>query len=182
MPFVPFQDLCPEIAERETRTITVLPGAKLGLPPAHYEFVEMFCDEPGCDCRRVFLFVLSSLRQDVEAVIAWGWESLDFYKSWLGMADREMVKDLKGPVLNLCSPQTTNAPVILQLAKKFLLNDGAYVERLQRHYAMFREKIDGTQERESQRDRPWSSSAKASMGKVGPRNRRGKKRRPGRGT
>jgi hypothetical protein len=70
MPFVPFPDMCPEIAERETHTITVRPGAKLGLPPAHYEFVEMFCDEPGCDCRRVFLYVLSSLRQDVEAVIA----------------------------------------------------------------------------------------------------------------
>src|SRR5438128_8078528 len=67
MPYAPFHKLCPEIASRETRTVTVLPHASLGLEPADYEFVEMYCDEPGCDCRRVMFSVLSSARQRVEA-------------------------------------------------------------------------------------------------------------------
>ena len=48
MPFVPFQELCPEVAENETRTLT-LPTAKGGVPPGAYTFIEMYCDEEGCD-------------------------------------------------------------------------------------------------------------------------------------
>lgn len=149
MPYAPFHELCPEVAERETRTITILPGSNVRLPAAAYQFIEMYCDEPGCDCRRLFFNVMSSATMDVVAVIAWGWESLGFYRRWLGMNDPEMIKDLKGPILNLCSPQTVHSGAVLQLAQRLLLTDAAYVERIKRHYAMFREKIDGHQEKPS---------------------------------
>src|SRR5258708_31547024 len=84
MPFAPFYDLCPAVAQRETRTVSVMPAAKLGLPAGDYQFIEMFCDEPKCDCRRVFFSVYSSRTNQVEAVIAWGWEDQAFYKKWLG--------------------------------------------------------------------------------------------------
>ncbi len=152
MPFVAFDKLCLETAERETRTIT-LQCASAGLPAGSYQFLEMYCDEPGCDCRRVMFSVFCSTTNAVEAVIAWGWESLEFYERWLGMDDPYLAREMKGPILNLGSPQSRNAPAILELAANLLLTDAAYVARLQRHYAMFREKIDRAERSKSWRNR-----------------------------
>lgn len=142
MPYSLFHDHFPEVAERETRTITVLEHSTVRLPPGHYSFLEMFCDERGCDCRRVFFYVVSSLREDVQAVIAWGWEHRDFYAKWMGDNDTRVIADLKGPALNLASPQSDLAPAILDLVRNVLLQDTAYVERVKRHYVMIRKKID----------------------------------------
>ena len=73
MPFELLHSRLPELAERETRTVTVVIDKPSGLlPPAEYGFLEMFCNEPGCDCRRVFFTVISSLTQEAEAVTAYG--------------------------------------------------------------------------------------------------------------
>jgi hypothetical protein len=53
MPYVLLHNYFPELAGRETRSVTVPPGSPLGLPPGEYGFLETYCDEPGCDCRRV---------------------------------------------------------------------------------------------------------------------------------
>jgi len=152
MPFVAFPKLCLETAERETRTI-ILRGASAGLPAGSYEFLEMFCDESGCDCRRVMFSVFCSTTTAMEAVIAWGWESLEFYERWLGLDDPDLAREMKGPILNLASPQSRKAPAILKLAANLLLTDAAYVARLKRHYAMFREKIDRAARSKSWRNR-----------------------------
>ena len=142
MPFVPFHEFCPEVARRETRTITVPPGSDCDVPPTDYGFVEMFCDEPGCDCRRVMFYVTSLARRDVEAVIAWGWENVAFYEKWFGsMSDRRLAREMQGPCLNFGSPETENSPAILRLAQHVLLNDPAYVARIRRHYALFRQQV-----------------------------------------
>lgn len=142
MPFVFFHDHFPEIAKRETRHFFVPEDSPLGLPSASYSLIEMFCDERGCDCRRVFFYVVSSRKRGVEAVIAYGWENLDFYARWLTYPDPEMVKDLQGPILNLGSPQSELAPALLDLVRDVILQDRDYIERIKRHYATFRGKID----------------------------------------
>jgi hypothetical protein len=143
MPYSSFHNRFPEIAERETRTVTLFDHSDFNLPPAQYSFLEMFCDEPGCDCRRVFFSVFSSLQQDIKAVIAWGWEEGEFYAKWMGDNDPGIIDELKGPVLNLSSQQSNLAPALLDLFREVLLQDTSYVERVKRHYAMFRKKIDG---------------------------------------
>jgi hypothetical protein len=142
MSFVPFHELCLEVAKLETRGITVLPMWRWRVPPADYQFLEMFCDERGCDCRRVMFSVMSSATRNLVAVIAWGWEDAEFYAQWFGMNDPEVVKELKGPILNLASPQAPFAEGMLTLAEEVLLADPAYVELIKRHYALFREQID----------------------------------------
>ena len=87
MPYVSFHEYFPEIAERETRTITLLENSGLELPPGQYSLLELYCDEPGCDCRRVFLCVVTSRINAVEAVIAYGWEDAEFYARWMGQDD-----------------------------------------------------------------------------------------------
>jgi hypothetical protein len=142
MPFVPFHDYFPEVAKRETWSATILPSSDFGLPPDDYGFLEMYCDEPGCDCRRVFFYVISHRRGRVEAVIAWGWEDLPFYAKWMKYGDPADAVELKGPILNPGSPATELAPALLELVRNVLLKDLNYVERIKRHYRMFREKID----------------------------------------
>ena len=39
-------------AENEARSVHVSAASGLPLPPGHYTFLEYFCAEPGCDCRR----------------------------------------------------------------------------------------------------------------------------------
>lgn len=143
MPYQLFHELFPETAERETRTVTVLRNSASGLPPGEYGFLEMFCNEVDCDCRRAFFFVVSSMRGEVEAVIAWGWETPDFYAKWLTEPDPHTIAEMMGPILNFGSPQTELAPAILGLFRDVLLRDEAYIERVKRHYKMFRKKIDG---------------------------------------
>jgi hypothetical protein len=140
--YVLFHNYFPELAKRETRSITILPGSDLGLPAGEYGFLEMYCDEPGCDCRRVFLYVVCSFRKGVQAVVASGWEDVAFYAKWMKYGNETDAVHLKGPVLNLGSPATDLAPALLEVVRSILLRDPEYVERIKRHYTMFREKID----------------------------------------
>ena len=143
MPYALFHTRCPELAVRETRNITVLENSDLGLPADHYAFLEMYCDEVGCDCRRVMFYVVSASRGTaVQAVISWGWEPREFYAKWMRDSDPLVVDSLKGPALNIGSPETELAPALLDLVRNVLLRDPAYADRIKQHYSIFRKKID----------------------------------------
>lgn len=144
MPFVALQYLLPEIAKSETRVLTVRPGANIPLTPGEYWFCEMFCDEKDCDCRRAFFTVFSLASEKTEALIAWGWETASFYKHWIGCDNPKMILDLQGPILDLASPISRNAKVLLEFFAKVLLADTVYVERVKKHYAQFRAIIDSS--------------------------------------
>lgn len=139
MPFIPFHEAFPDLAAQETRTVTTLDSAHL--PAGSYTLIEMYCDEPNCDCRRVFFSVLSSNTSQIETVIAYGWESPEFYARWMGDDDPETIRDLKGPILNLGSPHSDLAPALLDLVETVVLQDDRYIASLKTHYAMFRETI-----------------------------------------
>jgi hypothetical protein len=142
MPFAAFRDRFGDLADRETRTLTHLQDSATGLPAGQYAFAEMFCDEPDCDCRRVLFTVLDTASGRCEAVINFGWEEASFYAAWLREVDPCMVEALRGPALHLGPAQGRHADAILDLAKKLLLSDAAYVARVKRHYAMFREDVE----------------------------------------
>jgi hypothetical protein len=153
MPFESFYDRFPEIAMKETREIIILNPQGSNLPRGNYSFVEMYCNEAGCDCRRVFFSVFSSHRKKLEAVITYGWEEVDYYADWLIYSDDpEEIAELKGPALNSISPQSEYAPALLELFKKSLLPDKDYIERIKRHYAMFRETVDVRLSRHERRE------------------------------
>jgi hypothetical protein len=140
MPYEPFHERFPEVAERETRTITALNSPDL--PRDDYTLIEAYCNELNCDCRRVFFNVASAKRKEIVAVIAYGWESRDFYVRWFGEDDPDTIQELKGPALNTASHQSELAPALLRAIEQ-VLQDPAYVERLKRHYRLFKETVDG---------------------------------------
>lgn len=132
---IPFAERRPGLAERETRSVRI--AGRLDLPDGDYGFVELYCDEPACDCRRVMIDVL---RHDtgwdrIWATINYGWEDLAFYRRWGGRGVN--AAQLKGPFLDPLNPQTSYSPVLLALFRT-LLQSPEYVERLRTHYLLFR--------------------------------------------
>jgi len=145
MPYELFQVLFPETTLTETRTAKIPEGNSF-LPADEYGLLEAYCDDEDCDCRRVFFNVISRKRNDVVAVVAYGWESEAFYKKWWGgepdnEIERLAINEMRGLVLNSASPQSELAPAILKLVAH-LLEDSEYVARIKRHYQMFKEKVD----------------------------------------
>jgi hypothetical protein len=141
MPFTMFHDRFPDLAERETRTMTVLRNTTL--PPDTYALIENYCDEPGCDCRRVIFNILAEKRNEIVAVIAYGWESEDYYREWSSHKEPDVLRELQGPVLNRLSLQSELAPTLLNMVKEVVLNDRRYIERLKEHYRLFKAAVDG---------------------------------------
>ena len=56
--FAPFYELFPELAPRETRSVTIKNDPSL--PDGEYGLIEAYCNEPGCDCRRVMFNIFTS--------------------------------------------------------------------------------------------------------------------------
>ncbi len=141
MPMVSFHSKFRDVAFRETRTVTTF-EERNGLPAGSYGFMESYCDEPGCDCRCVFLNVVTpgmKAKDDPLATINFGWEDLAYYVKWQH-GDKQFAREMKGPSLSAAMvSQSRLAPALLDLFKKVLLPDEAYVDRLKRHYRMFRE-------------------------------------------
>lgn len=132
--FTRFKDL----AFKEMRACTALPGRKI--PADEYGFLELYCDDVQCDCRRVMIKVLGQHSGDkVWATISYGWETPEFYRGWAG-TDLMDVKALCRPTLDPLNPQSPHATFFLSVFEE-IIQDKIYVERLQRHYAMFRKPV-----------------------------------------
>lgn len=139
MPYSAFDTFFPEIARKETRCIQIFDDPEL--VGDLFILMELFCDEPKCDCRRVMLNVISEKRRKPVAVINFGWEKEIFYKNWFGKYDKEIIHELKGPSINMLSQYTDITKKIFEQVK-MTLEDGFYIKRLIEHYVMFREHIE----------------------------------------
>jgi hypothetical protein len=127
MPYIPFHEICPRIAEKETRVITLPQNDnEFNLPQGDYVFIELFCDE--CDCRRVFLQVI--MNQKIVATIAYGWEKLSFYRNeFKGFKENE-IKELKGQSIDSFQYQSDISNQILRMFNKILFSDKEYLSRI----------------------------------------------------
>ncbi|MBI4023936.1 MAG: hypothetical protein HY360_03085 [Verrucomicrobia bacterium] len=134
----PFWERFPEVAACETRVV-MLPYAKGGMPADTYGFLELYCDEPTCDCRRVLLQVRTEAEPNtILATINYGWESVAFYTRWMH-GDRKLAREIRDASLDPLNPQSKWSLLLLNLFQKVVLFDPAYVARLARHYAMFKQ-------------------------------------------
>ena len=74
-----FHKRVPNIGMSEYRSFTALEIE--GLPSAEYGFMEFYCNDPSCDCRRVQLVVIApEVTKRFLATISYGWESQEFYR------------------------------------------------------------------------------------------------------
>jgi hypothetical protein len=166
----PFMERFPELGAQETRSATVT--GQLDLPDGEYGFIEFYCNEPGCDCRRVMIEVLRPETgwSKIWASISYGWESLDFYKKRGGPSIDP--GEIKGPYLDPLNPQTEYSAALLDLFR-VLLQSPDYVARLKRHYEMFRAAVE-----RNHGPRPRQETNRSQSRRNRPRNPKRCHRRP----
>ena len=149
MPYIPFENICPKIAQEETRVITIQQEDNaFDLPKGDYYFFELFCDE--CDCRRVFLQIF--LNQKIVATIAYGWEKLSFYRKEFKGFDEKEIKVLKGPALDPFQYQSVISDKILNMFNKVLFTDKYYLDRIENHYNQFKKALDTINDKKARKN------------------------------
>jgi hypothetical protein len=138
MPMIPFMKRFPELGPAETRSVKVTGDPHL--PDGEYGFIELYCNEPGCDCRRVSIIVLRPETgwRKIWASISYGWESASFYRKWSPSQDP---REMQGASLDTLNAQSQYSSALLDLFHTVLISPG-YVDRLKRHYQMFRASVD----------------------------------------
>lgn len=147
---IPFHSLFPELAQREVRCVHIgprsgpAPSPESDLPSDEYVYLEYYCDDLACDCRRVFLEVISKGQPGkIFASLGYGWEKESFYRK-LMPGDPDSVKGTLRGELDPINEQSEFAPVFLDLFKQVVL-DEPYRMRLRRHYKMFRAELERRQ-------------------------------------
>ncbi len=141
---ISFHSVFPELARREVRCVHVRPaqgGAPASaLPADEYVYVEYYCEDLNCDCRRVFLQVISGREPDrVFASIGYGWEKESFYRRKMPWEPDFARGTIRGE-LDPLNEQSEFAEDLLDLFQHVVL-DEPYRLRLKRHYRMFREEL-----------------------------------------
>jgi len=140
---IPFHSVCPELAGREIRSVKV--AASPQHPAGEFAFVEFYCEDLNCDCRRVLFEVRPRAEPDRPvAYITYGWESPAFYERNSNAPPdiaREMTIETVNASLDPMNPQSALAPMILQVFRDIVATDPEYVARLKRHYTIFRDEL-----------------------------------------
>lgn len=124
MEMLAFFQMFPDIAERETRTATVTAG----LPPGDYTFMDFYCTNPNCDCRRVILWAVD----DTDDVLATINHAFD-----VANADPDLGQTFLDPL----NRQSALAPPLRALFLKMLVEDPPYLATLKRHYRLVKDAV-----------------------------------------
>ena len=111
-----FVRLFPEQATKETRVFRVLNGS--AFPQDEYGLFESYCPDPACDCRRVMLNVVGRHAKAILATVNYGFDRDDKFA---------------GPFLDPLNPQSKYSIDLFETVIQ-ILDDPAYVARLEKHY------------------------------------------------
>lgn len=143
MYFVPFFFKDENGEPGKLRQIMVLQDG-LELPTDTYVFIENFCIDENCDCRKVMINAISKSNNKILGTFTYGWEKLEYYTNWL-FGDKELAVKLKGPEIELGGIQSEYAEILLKKFKE-LVEDEKYRERLKNHYQMFKKRLTTIQD------------------------------------
>lgn len=126
MPLTPFILKFPELGPAETRSVHS--RGRRDLPDGEYGFLEFYCDEKGCDCKRLLVAAVSSKAPaEFLAMISYTWDDSD--------------QEAHQPILDPFNKQSPYAKALLELFAVVLTSPG-YIERLKRHYALFKADVE----------------------------------------
>jgi hypothetical protein len=111
------------------RTVTLAKNPYL--PDGEYAFLEMYCNEPDCDCRKAMIQVIHNGKP--ASIINFGWESDDYYRQWMGSSyDDESFPSMHGASIDITSQNLLNEDAILALFNE-LMND-VWLEKIKNNY------------------------------------------------
>ena len=151
---IPFHEVFPDVADAETRSIMRMQRDGSGME--EFFFVEMYCPDPECDCRRVTLWVVRAEDGTVAATIGHAFEPPSEHEdpSWRQAVDEQTFLD---PL----NPQSEQAEELLDIFENVVLGPD-YQARLERHYQMVKDADTSEWEDELHDDMPDEQSWDAS--------------------
>jgi len=128
MDFVPAGEIIGEA--HQVRTVGLRDSRQL--PDGNYRFVDTYCTDPSCDCRKTMILVY---RNDVHvSTINFGWETDAFYQKWMGNSkDEEVTALMSGATIDITSPD--RVPPQGMLAFFMALLDDNWRAKFRTHYA-----------------------------------------------
>jgi hypothetical protein len=129
MAMLTFHTLFPDEADAEYQT--VIPYEKEGIPTRPFLFVELYCVEPECDCRRVMLNVVDIHTDQHVATINYAFEPPE-----------PPFDDLGQWFLDWLNPQSEVSDAFLELFTDMIANDRGYHDRLVSHYEMWKRAVE----------------------------------------
>lgn len=111
------------------------------LPDGDYRFVDTYCTDPECDCRKTMIIVY---RNDVHvSTINFGWESAAFYREWMGdSSEDDMGLPISGASIDITSPD--GVPPSGMLAFFYALLDENWTSKFKTHYAGVKARVVAT--------------------------------------
>lgn len=141
MHFSYFFDQFPDLVDSEFRNIYAVEHMYDHIPSDNYAFVELFCHDADCDCHNTIIHVVTNNPYKLWAIIRYGWKSKSFYNEWMGGGNLKLAELLAGISLDALSPKNAISRELLQVFKNMITEDSKYGQRIQGHYAMFKDKI-----------------------------------------
>ena len=108
------------------------------LPSGEYAFIDHYCTDTKCDCRKTIIQVLHD--GELVSVISYGWESPKYYCEWMGMgADDDIAKEMSGVSIDMNSPDKVSRDGMLILFNHLL--DDTWIGIIKDHYKMVRTEV-----------------------------------------
>ncbi len=129
MTMAPFDQLFPDLARSESRSITVVKYD--GLLPGPYLLRETYCVEPGCDCRRVLLQIWHGEPPRQVATLNYAFEP-----------PMPPFEDEGQLFIDPLNPQSELSEALHDFVENMLASDDGYRERLHRHYDKWKGVVD----------------------------------------
>jgi hypothetical protein len=114
----------------QVRCVTIVDARDL--PDGEYVFLDHYCNDPQCDCRKTIIQVEHN--GELVSVINFGWETPEYYTNWMGAdPDDEMARQMAGASIDMTSPDIVSPQGMLKLFNA-LLNE-RWMSNFKSHYA-----------------------------------------------
>lgn len=127
MEFIPAGEVIGEA--HQVRSVRLAQSTQL--PDGEYTFIDMYCSDPSCDCRKTMVQVRHEGR--LVAIINYGWEPAVFYEKWMGsIAEDDPFPAMHGASIDITSPNLVSGEGILGLFNALL--DDVWIGKFKRHY------------------------------------------------
>ncbi len=111
------------------------------LPDGNYRFVDTYCTDPACDCRKTMILVY---RDDVHvSTVNFGWESVAFYRQWMGgTPENDTGVSMSGASIDITSPDGVSPRGMLAFFLALL--DENWTAKFRKHYAAVKMRVAET--------------------------------------
>jgi hypothetical protein len=141
MEFAPAGEIIGEA--HQVRTVRIADSDQI--PNGDYRFIDMYCTDPTCDCRKTMIQVFHN--DILVSTINFGWESRDFYQKWMGCPeDHKIDPAMHGVSIDIGSPDKVSPEGMLALFHALL--DEKWIAKFKTHYAAVKKQLAETRQKE----------------------------------